>query len=33
MGPYKSLCVLMDSNGTLCDFIRHYASLCVLVGP
>ena len=32
MGPYMSLCVLMDSNGSLWVLIVFYASLLVLMG-
>ena len=32
-GPYKSLCVLMDSNGTLWILLRPYASISVFIGP
>ena len=31
-GPYGSLCVHMDSNGTLSVLISHYASLSVAIG-
>ena len=31
-GRYWSLCVLMDSNGSLCVLIGPYVSLWVLVG-
>ena len=33
IGPYGSLCVLMDSNKSVWDFIRLYASLRVLISP
>ena len=33
MGPYRSFCALMDSNGFSCVLIGPYASLWVLVGP
>ena len=33
MGPYSSLCVYMDSNGSLWVLIVLYAFLLVLKGP
>ena len=33
MRPYRSLCVLMDSNGCIWVLIGLYASLWVLMGP
>ena len=33
MGPYKSLCVLVNSNGSLWVFIGLDASLWILMGP
>ena len=32
IGPYRSFCVLMDSDGSLCVFIRPYRSVWVLLG-
>ena len=32
MGPYKSLCVLIDSNGFLWVLIVPFASLWILMG-
>ena len=33
MGPYRSLCVLKDSNGFLWVLISPYESLLVVMGP
>ena len=33
MSPYKSLCILMDSNQTLWVLMSPFASFCVLFGP
>ena len=30
---YRSLCVLMDSNGSVWVFTRRYLSLKILMGP
>ena len=32
MGPYKSLCVLMDSNGTVWVLVSHYAAVSIFMG-
>ena len=32
-GSFRSLCVLMDFNVSLCDLISPYASLRVVMGP
>ena len=33
MGPYRSLFVLMDSNGSSLVLVSPYSSLWVLMGP
>ena len=33
MCPYFFFCVLMDSNGSLCELIGPYSSLRILTGP
>ena len=33
MGPYRSLCVVMDSNGSLWVLINPHAPSLVLIGP
>ena len=32
MGPYKSSCVVMDSNGSLWVLMRPYVSLWFVIG-